>query len=250
MTVISFDIYQTLAIAVVAMVVGYFAKMHIGFLDRFCIPSPVIGGIVVSAILCVLYETGVAEITFNDSLREVCMVFFFTSVGFQADFRLLKRGGKNLLVFLLLVIGLVFVQNALSAGSAMLFGMDRLLGLCTGSIPMTGGHGTSAAFGPILEERGLENATTICLACATYGLIAGSIIGGPIANRLIEKKNLLATVSGFDPYEDSALVMPKHDGVAGYSIAAFQMAVAAGIGTAISALLSRTGMTFPVYIGA
>ncbi len=215
LTTVSFDTYQTLAIAVAAMAIGWFLKKHIGFLERFCIPTPVIGGVLVAVIVCILNETGVAEVEFNDSLREVCMVFFFTSVGFQADLKLLRTGGKSLIVFLLLVVGLIILQNTFAVGSAMLLGMDKLLGLCSGSIPMTGGHGTSAAFGPIIESHGLANATSICLACATYGLIAGSAIGGPIANYLIEKKNLLGTAVDIDPYKDSALVRKDYQGVEG-----------------------------------
>ena len=111
MTVITFDIYQTLAIAVVAMMIGHLVKKRIGLLERFCIPSPVIGGVIVALVICILHETGVAEIDFNDLLREVCMVFFFTSVGFQADFRLLKKGGKSLVVFLLLVKTYFLIQK-------------------------------------------------------------------------------------------------------------------------------------------
>ncbi len=232
------------------MIIGYFLKKRISILERFCIPAPVIGGVIIAVIVCVLHETHVAEISFNSSLQEVCMVFFFTSVGFQADIKLLKTGGKSLVVFLFLVLLLVILQNTVAVGAAALLGMDKLLGLCTGSIPMTGGHGTSAAFGKILEEHGLSQASSLCIASATYGLVAGSVIGGPIAGRLIEKKNLLDTVVEDDPYKDSSPARSKPDRVAGYSIAAFQMAVVAGIGTALSMLLSRTGMTFPIYVGA
>ena len=236
MTSISFDTYQTLAIAVIATSLGYRIKKHIRALERFCIPAPVIGGIVVATIVCILHETGMVEVVFDASLRDVCMVFFFTSVGFQADFKVLRSGGKSLGIFLILVVVLVFLQNTVAIGSAMLFGMDKLLGLCIGSIPMTGGHGTSVAFGPILEEYGLAGASSLCIAGATYGLIAGSIIGGPIANSLIVRKNLLSTASSEDPYKDSVIVKSTHDSIFGYSIPAFQMAVAAGIGSALSML--------------
>ena len=250
MPTITFDTYQTLAIAVIATTIGYSLKKRIAFLERFCIPSPVIGGLAVSLIICILHETELVEVTFNDSLREICMVFFFTSVGFQADFRLLKKGGKGLVTLIILVFVLVVLQNSVALGCAKLLGLDRLLGLCTGSIPMTGGNGTSVAFGPILQSMGFSGATTVCIACATYGLIFGSLIGGPIANRLIEKKGLINTAKDIEEHKDAAPIKDEHSVVVGYSVAAFQMAVAAGIGTGLSMLLSKTGMTFPIYIGS
>lgn len=143
------------------------------------------------------------EFTFDDTLREVCMVFFFTSVGFQANLKVLKSGGKALAIFLGLVIALIFMQNLLAVGVSHLIGLDSLVGLCTGSIPMVGGHGTAGAFGPVLEDFNVQGATTICTAAATFGLVAGSLIGGPIGKRLIEKKHLLDTIVTED---DSLLI--------------------------------------------
>lgn len=116
------------------------------------------------------------------------MVFFFTSVGFQANLKVLKSGGKALIVFLGLVIVLIVSQNFLAVGLAKLMHISPLIGLCTGSIPMVGGHGTAGAFGPVLEDFGVAGASTLCTAGATFGLIAGSMMGGPIGKRLIEKK--------------------------------------------------------------
>ena len=178
------------------------------------------------------------------------MVFFFTSVGFQANLKILKSGGKALAVFLLLVVGLILCQNFLAVGLATALHMDVLKGLCTGSIPMVGGHGTAGAFGLVLDKMGVEGATTLCTAAATYGLIAGSILGGPVGKRLIEKGNLLETAL---PEDDSLLVEDekKHERHANmYPSAVFQLIIAMGIGTIISKLLSLTGMTFPIYIGA
>ena len=126
--------------------------------------------------------TGVAVIDFDDTLKEVCMVFFFTSVGFQANLKVLKSGGKSLIVFLFLVIMLIVMQNFSAIGLANLIGLDSLTGMTTGSIPMVGGHGTAGAFGPVLEDFGVQGATTVCTAAATFGLIAGSLMGGPVGN--------------------------------------------------------------------
>lgn len=248
--IIHLDMYQTLAIAVVVLMLGQFLKMKINFLEKFCVPAPVVGGLIFAIFTCVCYATGIAEFDFDDTLREVCMVFFFTSVGFQANLKVLKKGGKSLIVFVLLVVVLIFAQNFLAVGVASLLGLNKLIGMCTGSIPMVGGHGTAGAFGPVLEDFNISGATTICTAAATFGLVAGSLIGGPIGRKLIEKKNLLSTVV----LEDDSLLVEdekKHERHTNmYAIAVFQLIIAVGIGTIFSKLLTLTGMTFPVYIGA
>ncbi len=248
--IIHLDMYQTLAIAVVVLMLGQFLKMKINFLEKFCVPAPVVGGLIFAILTCVCYATGIAEFDFDDTLREVCMVLFFTSVGFQANLKVLKKGGKSLIVFVLLVVVLIFAQNFLAVSVASLLGLDKLIGMCTGSIPMVGGHGTAGAFGPVLEDFNISGATTICTAAATFGLVAGSLIGGPIGRKLIEKKNLLSTVV---PEDDSLLVEDekKHERHTNmYAAAVFQLIIAVGIGTIFSKLLTLTGMTFPVYIGA
>lgn len=247
---IQIDMYQTLALSVVVLMLGQFLKQKINFLEKFCIPSPVVGGLIFSVLTCILYSTGVVEFTFDDTLREVCMVFFFTSVGFQANLKVLKSGGKALAIFLGLVIALIFMQNLLAVGVSHLIGLYSLVGLCTGSIPMVGGHGTAGAFGPVLEDFNVQGATTICTAAATFGLVAGSLIGGPIGKRLIEKKHLLDTIVTED---DSLLIEEekKHERHSNmYAAAVFQLILAVGLGTIISELLTKTGLTFPIYIGA
>ena len=102
---INIDMYQTLAIAVLVLMLGSFLKKRINVLERFCIPAPVVGGLLFAIFTCLLYAAGIAEISFDDTLREVCMVFFFTSVGFQANLKVLKSGGKALGVFLILIMG-------------------------------------------------------------------------------------------------------------------------------------------------
>ena len=247
---IELDMYQTMAVAVLVLMLGKFLKKRVNFLERFCIPAPVIGGVIFAVFTCICYVTGVAEFTFDDILKEVCMVFFFTSVGFQANLKVLRSGGKAMIVFLGLVIILIVSQNFLAVGLSKLLNISPLVGLCTGSIPMVGGHGTAGAFGPVLEDFNISGATTICTAAATFGLIAGSVMGGPVGRRLIEKKKLLDTVVQED---DSLLVEEekKHERhTSMYPSAVFQIIIAIGIGTIVSELLSLTGMTFPIYIGA
>ena len=141
------DMYQTITVAVLVLMLGKVLKKKFGILERFCIPAPVIGGVVFAVFTCICYVTGIAEFSFDDILKEVCMVFFFTSVGFQANLKVLKSGGKALIIFLGLVIGLILSQNFLAVGLAKLLHISPLVGLCTGSIPMVGGHGTAGAFG-------------------------------------------------------------------------------------------------------
>ena len=247
---IHLNMYQTLAVAVLVLLFGSFLRHRIGFLEKFCIPAPVIGGLLFAIFTCVCYTTGIIEFSFDDTLREVCMVFFFTSVGFQANLKVLKSGGKSLLVFLALVITLIFSQNLLAIGLSKVLGLNPLIGMCTGSIPMVGGHGTAGAFGPVLEDFNIKGATTICTAAATFGLITGSLVGGPIGKRLIEKRNLMCNV----PSEDDSLLVEdeekhqRHTNM--YATAVFQLILAIGLGTIFSYFLTKTGLTFPIYIGA
>ncbi len=247
---IQLDMYQTLAVAVLVLLLGNYLKKKIYFLQKFCIPAPVIGGLIFAIMTCICYVTGIAEFSFDDTLREVCMVFFFTSVGFQANLKVLKSGGKSLIVFLGLVIVLIILQNLPAVGLAKLLNLNPLIGMCTGSIPMVGGHGTAGAFGPVLEDLNIKGATTICTAAATFGLIFGSLIGGPLGKRLIEKHSLLNTAANED---DSLLVEDekKHERHTNmYADAVFQLILAIGVGTIFTMLLTKTGLTFPIYIGA
>ena len=250
MNQISLDMYQTLGMAVAVLFLGAFLKKRIKFLETFCIPSPVVGGLIFAIVSCILYATGILEISFDETLKNVCMVIFFTSVGFQANLKVLKSGGLSLVVFLVCVIVLIISQNLVSVGLAKLVGVSPLIGLSTGSIPMVGGHGTAGAFGPVLEDLGISGASTLCTAAATFGLVAGSLMGGPIGRRLILKHDLLKTAVMED---DATLVEDekKHKrSVSMYAPATYQIAIAMGLGTIVSWALSKTGMTFPIYIGA
>ena len=247
---IQLDMYQTLAAAVLVLLLGNYLRKKINFLEKFCIPAPVIGGLLFAIFTCICYTTGIIEFSFDDTLREVCMVFFFTSVGFQANLKVLKSGGRSLIVFLGLVIALIFSQNLLAIGLSKLLSLNPLIGMCTGSIPMVGGHGTAGAFGPVLEDFNIQGATTICTAAATFGLITGSLVGGPIGKRLIEKRKLMDNV----PTEDDSLLVEdeekhqRHTNM--YAAAVFQLILAIGLGTIFSYFLTKTGLTFPIYIGA
>lgn len=247
---IPLNMYLTLALAVLVLYLGAFLKKKVNFLEKFCIPAPVIGGIIFAIVSSVLHAAGVVEFTFDETLKNVCMIIFFTSVGFQANFKILRKGGVGLVVFLICVLVLIISQNGLAIGMSKLLKIDPLVGLCTGSIPMVGGHGTAGAFGLVLEDLGLKGATTLSTAAATFGLVMGSLMGGPIGRSLIEKHKLLDTVVK----EDASVLIEEgakhHRKASMYAPAAYQIAIAMGVGTIISELLSKTGMTFPIYIGA
>lgn len=250
MKTLNVDMYQTLATAVGVLYLGGFLKKKIKFLETFCIPAPVVGGIVFALLSCLLHGLGIVEFQFDETLKTVCMVMFFTSVGFQANLKVLKAGGKSLVVFLLCLVVLIFTQNFVAVGISKLMGISPLVGMCTGSIPMVGGHGTSGAFGTVLEDFGIKGATTVCTAAATFGLIIGSTMGGPIGRRLILKHDLLKTAVAEDPSILEEDEQKHHRSVSMYAPAAYQLAIAMGIGTVLSWLLSMTGMTFPIYIGS
>lgn len=253
------DIYQTLGIAVGALLLGEWLRKKIKLFTRFCIPAPVVGGLLVSLFTLVCHNTGSLTFEFDDTLKNVCMVFFFTSVGFQANLKVIKKGGKPLMILLSLVILLIILQNALAIGLGTLVGIDSMTAMTAGSIPMIGGHGTAGAFGPLLEEIGISGATTIATAAATFGLVGGSLIGGPLAERLIHKFHL-SGITHTGPVSDVNIAMPVSDEkpqprtvthtLASYNKAIFTMTIAVALGTVVSKALSATGMTFPIYIGA
>ena len=254
MITIEINKYLTLAIAVGVLMLGQFLRKRIRFLETFCIPAPVVGGLVVAIISCILYVAGIVEFVYDDTFREICMVFFFTSVGFQANLAVLKEGGKDLILFLVQVILLIVLQNVLAVGMSRVLGVNPLIGMCTGSVPMVGGHGTAGAFGPVIEDFGIQGATTIATAAATFGLIAGSLIGGPLGNSLIKKYNLLETAKTDEDDEEIEIFDEDEEmhirHIDQYAPAVFELCVTVGLGTLVSALLTKTGMTFPIYIGA
>ena len=199
--------YYTLIIATIVLLFGRYLVRKYRFLQDFNIPEPVAGGLVAAVIIYALYLFNHVSFAFDKSLREAFMLVFFSSIGLSADFSRLKAGGMPLVIFTIVVGVFIAVQNAVGVGLAVALDQNPLLGLVAGSITMTGGHGTAAGWGPDLEKIGLANATDIGIACATFGLVAGGLIGGPVARRLINKmkRQPLATLDdgGTDTGEDT-----------------------------------------------
>ena len=249
-TTINFDMYQTAALAVAMLSLGKYLTKKISFLSKFCIPAPVTGGLVFAVFTCISYALGIIEFSFDKTLGDMCMVFFFTSVGFKADLKMLKKGGSALGIMLILLVALIFGQNIVAVTLANLIGESSFIGLCAGSIPMVGGHGTAVAFGPLLEDFGVTGATTFCTAAATFGLIAGSLMGGPLGRNLIERKDLLSTAVPLEEFEEPEAGKGRASQIRRYTNVALTIIVAVGVGSCISYMLTKSGLTFPVYIGA
>lgn len=148
MLTLELDMYQACALGALVYCLGRLLVQKLPFLSKYCIPAPVAGGVVFAFAHLALYATGVLELSFDTTLQSVFMTIFFCSVGFTACFRLLKKGGVQVFMFLALAVGICIVQDAVGSGLAAAFGLNPLLGLCMGSMPLVGGHGTSGSFGP------------------------------------------------------------------------------------------------------
>lgn len=180
--------YYTLILATIVLLLGRLLVKKIQFLSNFNIPEPVAGGLVAALIVYGLNAFFGLSLNFQKELQTACMLMFFASIGLSADFSRLKAGGKPLLIFLFVVSGFIILQDLVGVFMAKSVGLHPLLGLVTGSITLTGGHGTAGAWGPVFEKQyGVIGATTLGIACATYGLVAGGLVGGPVAKLLIKR---------------------------------------------------------------
>ena len=249
MKVIELDMYQATAVAAIVLLLGRILVDKIAILRKYCIPAPVVGGFIYAILHLVVRSAGIFEISADMTLKNVFMVAFFCSVGYTASFKMLKKGGIQTIVFLLLAVVMVILQNCLGAGLASAFGLDPRLGLATGSIPMVGGHGTAGSFGPMLEELGVANANVVAIASATFGLVAGCAIGGPIAYNKIHKFNLKSaaldtTIEEMVEKDETGAIDSKQ-----FLDAFLYLIISIGAGTVVSMFLGKL-MTFPFYIGA
>ena len=247
MTQFALNVYQTTGLAMLLFALGTVLVNKIGFLKKCCIPAPVVGGLLFAILNCALYMGGIVEITFDTTLQAIFMVWFFTSVGYNASFKLLAKGAVAVCIFLALAAGMQVIQNLVGVGLAGVFGLDPRLGLCMGSIPLVGGHGTAASWGPLLEDLGCAGANVVGVAAATYGLCAGSLMGGPVAKSLIAKYNLKSTAKAEAVDADANKV--DKDVYGKQMMTAFVLLIAAaGVGMYITAFLSKF-ITLPSYIG-
>ena len=268
---VNLNIYQTLAAATAVYYVGVLLRIKVPFLRRYCLPAPVIGGIIFAILNAILYTNGIWTYKQDTIMQNVCMMLFFTSIGYTASISLIRKGGSLVAKMAVLTTLLILCQNGIGIALAHVFDLSPLMGLATGSIPMVGGHGTSGSFGPVLESVGLDNATTIAFAAATFGLVSGSLLGGPMGEFLVRHYGLtsVADEERLDPANTSDELQKLEQAAhgerkaideekrAGQSInnyrfmnALAHLLIAMGLGTVVSQIFVNFGLVFPNYIGS
>lgn len=277
---IQLDLVQTSALAMLLLAGGEFARRKIGFLERFCIPAPVVGGFLFALLVLALRQTGTAQIQLDTALQTPAMVAFFTTIGLAGSLATIKKGGKLLLVYLVACWSLAIFQNVIGITMAKVVGVEPMLGIMAGAVSLEGGHGNAAAFGPTAEAMGFEGATTVAIASATFGLVAGSMLGGMTANFLVARHNVqiptqaglmgkLATaqaiaknmvkVGGSNDNESGSVATatktedPVENGVKYNTLLTVVVVIATLMvaGTVLGGWLSElTGLSLPAYVGA
>ena len=247
---IHLDTLSTLVAATLVLLLGRKLVHSVSFLKKYTIPEPVAGGLLVALALLVLKKSMGWEIDFDMSLKDPLMLAFFATIGLNANLASLRSGGKVLGVFLIVVVGLL-VQNAIGIGMASLLGLDPLMGLLAGSITLSGGHGTGAAWSKLFIERyGFENATEVAMACATFGLVLGGLIGGPVARYLVKHST---TPEGRPDDEMVPTAFEKPD--VGRSITSLVMietiamiAICLTVGKIVAQWLAGTAFELPTFV--
>lgn len=257
---IQLDMAQTVALAAVFLVIGKLIKNRVPVLSRYFIPSPIIGGLVFALIALYGHQTQSFSVELYDNMRAFLLMAFFTTIGFSASFEMLKKGGVGVALFLVAAVLLLTLQNIIGAGLAYVMGASPLLGLAAGSISLTGGHGTSAAFGPLLESYGVTGALPAAIAAATWGLVAGCVIGGPVGSRLMRKHGLKGprqraavsvptpTTGGATTRENATPQKEPLFDLSMYSV--LLLAVCMGLGSMLIEWLQTKGVTLPAYLGS
>lgn len=187
---IDLNIISTLILSISLFFIGKFLKNKINLFNKFCIPAPVVGGLLFCIFNLLLRYFNICTITMNTTLMGYLICFFFTTVGLGISLSIVKKGGKELIIYWILCGVLAFSQNILAIFLSKLTNINPLLGLMCGTISMVGGHGSAAAFGSTIEGLGIDNAISVGIAAATFGLIFAGLLGGPVAKYLIEKNNL------------------------------------------------------------
>ena len=246
------DIALTVAVGAGVLGVGEFVKKRVPLLERFFIPSAVVGGILFSIIALIGFQQQWFEFAFNADIRSFFLLVFFTTIGFSASFDLLKKGGIGVLLFLICALIVVVLQNFVGVGLATLLGLPPLFGMAAGSLALTGGHGTSAAFGPLLESLGVSGALPAAIAASTWGLVFGSLIGGPVGLRLLKKHKLKSTdteaPAASEEVNARSIVATKPSSDQGM-MTVIILAVCIGIGTLLVNFASSFGVVLPAYLG-
>lgn len=255
---IEFDMIRTIGFAVILLLIGRRIRNRVKFFQTFAIPAAVIGGFSFAIINFILMRAGILQINFDTTLQNFFMIIFFTSVGFGASIDVLKRSGPKVLLFLLIAGLLAVIQNFVAIKLADPLGVEKGIALMTGSTSMTGGHGTSAGIAPLVEKAGIKGAETVAYSSATFGLIAGSLMGGPIANRLVMKHNLLASAKDEEKEDIDEFALKKEhkelDGekiFLGFSVILVSMFFGTYISDFLNSIIAKYSdiARLPIYIG-
>ena len=256
---IELNMIQSLGLAVIFLLIGKKIKNYFSLFSKYAIPSPVIGGLLFSIIHMFLRHNNILLFEFDTTLQTFFQTMFFCTVGFNASFKMLKAGGKKIFLFLLISVIFAFLQNILAVGLSGTVGISPLVALLTASPALTGGLGTSAAVAPSIEALGYPEALTVGLTAATFGMIVGSLMGSPMANRLIIKDNLInKRKKDLSDDIDLSIIEEKKTtlNTNKISMAFFQIIIAMALGTYLTDALNNfigqwiTGVNFPAYIGA
>ncbi|WP_073507981.1 sodium/glutamate symporter [Streptobacillus notomytis] len=242
--IIELDMIQTIGIAVIFLILGIKLKKRVILLQKYCIPNPIIGGIIFSGISLILRYLKIVEFNFDTTLQNFFMIMFFTSIGFNASFKLLTKGGVKLIYFLFVAVLLIFFQNGVALIVGKFLNINPLIALMTGSTPMTGGHGTSIA---ISESIKIDELKTIAIASATFGTVIGSLIGPPLAKRLIQKYNLKSHDEVNDIVEEDNEIHELDEEK--FAKAFFILLLSMSVGTILNIWFKKIGLEIPVYIG-
>lgn len=248
--VVNLDLFETAGLSVVVLFLGMQVKKALPVLETYCIPSPVVGGLISSVCLSLLYFMGV-KITLDDAMSDLFMMFFFTTIGFQVNLRLLMESFVSLLGLLFCVILLLVAQNLLAVGVSAFTHTDALLALTTGSLSMLGGSGMGEAFGPVLEDLTLKDGTSLCYAASTFGLVVGALLGGPMGRFLILRYQLkpdLERINSLLTLKHTAAESAKQTFAARLARAFYQLIIAMGIGMGLADLLEQSGLRLPDYL--
>ncbi|HSQ89439.1 sodium/glutamate symporter [Romboutsia sp.] len=200
---INLNIISTLVLTIMLFLIGTIIKNNVNFFNKFCIPAPVIGGLLFCILNLFLRLFNICTVTMNTSLMTYFICFFFTIVGLGISISIVKKGGKQLILYWILCGVLSFCQNILAIVLSKVTNIHPLIGLMCGTISMEGGHGYAAAFGSTIENIGISNASSVGIAAATFGLMFAGLLGGPVSKFLIEKYNLNSYKSIPKPFKST-----------------------------------------------
>lgn len=250
LTTLNLDLMQSFAVAMVVYFLGVWMKKKISVLERFCIPAPVAGGFVFAILHLIVRQTMNFSLGIDTTFQSPFMMVFFTTIGLTASIELIKKGGLGVIIFWVLASILCVFQDAIGLALAKVMGANPLLGLICGSITMTGGHGTGAAFAPKFAEMGLDGANVAAMAAATFGLVSGSIIGGPIGATLIRKNNLKSKAAEYTNQEITLESEKEEINVDEVLKTLTIILISIAIGAIVSIPVKKAGITLPAYVTA